>query len=449
MKTEIKRALKDSKNRVLLGNIGGTVLIKGLSVVISLFATPAYIAYFCDNAVLGVWYTLVAALNWILTFDFGVGNGLRNNLAVALASKDFVRAKQLVSTAYMAVGGLTVIGIAFGSIVILPGDWATILNYGESALHSDALRFSVLIVFIGTMLQFFLKLLTSVLFSLQKTALNNTLFLTGNVVLLLFLVLCRPDTADEALIGLSIAQVIAVNLPLLAGSIWFFLGQGRDFAPSLQYWTKSAIKDVLGLGSIFFVVQIAFLFINSTNEYLITILYGTAPVVDYQVYYKCFFLISTIFMLAVQPIWSAMTVAITENRKSWVIKVYKLFCVGAAIATAFALVLASLFPYIVSIWLGKDAIDTPYMLSVIFALLVSIILFVNCSTCIANASNRLKTQLVFSAVGAFAKVLLAIVFAALGFPWYSVVLANALALMPLLIAQVRDNNRYLKSSWEC
>ena len=154
-------------------------------------------------------------------------------------------------------------------------------------------------------------------------------------------------------------------------------------------------------------------------------------------------------MLAVQPIWSAMTVAITENRKSWVIKVYKLFCVGAAIATAFALVLASLFPYIVSIWLGKDAIDTPYMLSVIFALLVSIILFVNCSTCIANASNRLKTQLVFSAVGAFAKVLLAIVFAALSFPWYSVVLANALALMPLLIAQVRDNNRYLKSSWEC
>lgn len=445
MAVKIKNVFLNDRNRVLLGNIGGTIVIKGFSVLVSLLATPAYIVYFSDNAILGVWYTLVAALNWILTFDFGIGNGLRNNLAVALSKKDNIRAKRLVSTAYLVIAALTVVAILIGAAAIMTGDWASLLNYEGAAVNPDALKLSVLIVFIGTMIQFFLKLLTSVLFALQKTALNNLLFLTGNIALLVYLLLSRPDNASSALLGLSVAQITAINIPLLVGTIWFFAGQGRSFAPSIGFWDKSAVQDVLGLGSVFFVIQIAFLFMNSTNEYLISILYGSAPVVDYQVYYKCFFLIITVFTLAVQPVWSAMTVAIAERRFSWVKKVYSVFNLGALAATVTAALLAALFPAIVSVWLGANAIDTPSSVGVVFVLLVGVTLFVNSSTCVANASNRLKTQLVFSIVGAILKIALSFAFAALGLPWYFVVFANFLALVPLLAVQVISNVRYLSS----
>ena len=67
-----------------------------------------------------------------------------------------------------------------------------LLNYDGSSVSASYLRLSVLIVFVGTMLQFLLKLLTSVLFALQKTALNNLLFLIGNITVLLYLILVTP-----------------------------------------------------------------------------------------------------------------------------------------------------------------------------------------------------------------------------------------------------------------
>lgn len=440
---EIKGLLANRNNRVLLGNIGGTVVIKGFSVVVSLLATPAYIEYFSDNAVLGIWYTLVAALNWILTFDFGVGNGLRNKLAIALAEKDDNKAQQLVSTAYITIGLIVIAAVIAGMPIAASVDWALILNYGGSAISAEVFILSVSVVFIGTMLQFVLKLLTSVLFALQKTALNNSLFLLGNVILLVYLVVVHPQNASEALLGLSMAQVVTVNLPLLIGSVYFFSREGRSFRPSLRCWDRQAVKDVVGLGGAFFIVQIAFLFINSSNEYLITLLYESSAVVDYQVYYKCFFLIITVFTLAVQPVWSAMTVAIAEGRYTWVKKVYAVFNFGAAVATVLAVVLALVFPEVVSIWLQDNAIETPISVSLIFALLVSVTLFVNSSTCVANASNRLKPQIVFSVFGAGLKIALSVVFARLGFPWESIVLANSAVLIPLLIGQVFANCRYL------
>ena len=448
MQFSLNTVLQDGKNRVLLGNIGGTVVIKGFSVLISLLATPAYISYFNDNVVLGLWFTLVAALNWILTFDFGVGNGLRNNFAIAVANGDTAHAKKLVSTAYISIGLLMLMAILIGSFAIMTADWASLLNYDGGAVSARVLQLSVLIVFFGIMLQFLLKLLTSVLFALQKTALNNLLFLFGNIGILVFLLVVKPTDGNTALLGLSIAQVVAVNLPLFFGTVWYFCGQGKEYAPSFAYWDKCAVRDVLGLGSAFFVVQIAFLFINSTNEYLITALYGSAPVVDYQIYYKCFFLIITVFTLAVQPIWSAMTVAIVEHRFAWVKKVYALFNAGALIATAAAVLLAILFPTVVNIWLRSNAIETPMAVSVMFVLLVGITLFVNSSTCVANASNHLKPQLIFSVIGAVVKVVASVGFSELGCPWYFVVLANCLALVPLLFAQVIVNYKYLSSAQE-
>ena len=99
--SRMRRVVEKFKSNVLFRNIGGTFAIKGASVVVQLLSVPAYISYFGDDGLLGVWYTLIAALNWILIFDFGVGNGLRNNLSKALAAKDFENAKRLVSTAYI------------------------------------------------------------------------------------------------------------------------------------------------------------------------------------------------------------------------------------------------------------------------------------------------------------------------------------------------------------
>ena len=93
--------LKSKTNKSLLINIFSSYLVKGLGVLCSLISMPLFLKYFNDQMILGVWFTMLSVLNWILVFDMGIGNGLRNHLTKALAKKDFQSAKQLVSSSYV------------------------------------------------------------------------------------------------------------------------------------------------------------------------------------------------------------------------------------------------------------------------------------------------------------------------------------------------------------
>lgn len=442
----IRAVFAKIRGSVLFRNIGGTFVIKGASVIVQLLSIPAYITYFNNDAVLGVWYTLVAALNWILVFDFGVGNGLRNNLSKALAEGDVQCGKRLVSTAYIFMGGLALAFVVIGEAVILSVDLESVLNFHSEQLAPETLQFAVSVVYVGIVVQFWLKLLTSVLYSMQKTALNNFLFLLGNVILLLWVLFARFEDVNDCLIAMSLVQILGINLPLLVCTLVLFLGSFRSIAPAPSSFDRSAVGLVVGLGVEFFIIQIALLVINSTNEYLITYLYDSSDVLNYQVYYKWFFAIVTVFSLIVQPVWSAMTVAWHERRIGWVVDAYRKFNIVALFGSAGAFCLALVFPWLIRVWLGEGLVTATVGVGFVFAFWVSVTLFVNSSTCVSNATSHLRTQIVFTVLAAILKIPLSMMFHRLGLGWESVMLANGLVLLPLLAGQTITNRALLRSA---
>ena len=90
-------------------NMAGAVMVKGGALVISLFTMPAYMRFFQNQEVLGLWFTVLSVLNWILTFDLGVGNGLRNHLTTAFALNDRKAAQQCISSAYVTIGATALV----------------------------------------------------------------------------------------------------------------------------------------------------------------------------------------------------------------------------------------------------------------------------------------------------------------------------------------------------
>ena len=69
----------------VLKNIANAVVIKGGGIIVGLLTTPAYMDYFSKNEILGIWFTILSVVTWMLNFDLGIGNGLRNRLVEEFA----------------------------------------------------------------------------------------------------------------------------------------------------------------------------------------------------------------------------------------------------------------------------------------------------------------------------------------------------------------------------
>ena len=109
----IKKIFNDSEYRLVAINICLSILFKGGSLILSLFNTRLYILYFGNDTILGGWYAILSILNWILYFDLGIGNGIRNKIVVPLERKDYSVVKKYVSTGYV------VIGVISGAIIVV------------------------------------------------------------------------------------------------------------------------------------------------------------------------------------------------------------------------------------------------------------------------------------------------------------------------------------------
>ena len=181
-----------SKDRIVYANVLGAFAVKGAALIVSLFTMPAYMRYFSDQQALGVWFTVLSVLSWILNFDLGIGNGLRNKLTAALTLKDRVSAKEYIASAYWMIGAVVAVITVVGCALLPHVNWNGVFNVDVAVVSAKTLKAVVLCAFVGIMLQFFFRLISSILYAMQKSALNNLIALVTSVLQLLF-VLVAPS----------------------------------------------------------------------------------------------------------------------------------------------------------------------------------------------------------------------------------------------------------------
>ncbi|MBP1573094.1 MAG: MATE family efflux transporter [Oscillospiraceae bacterium] len=412
-------------DRIVYKNVIGAFLVKGGALLITLFTLPAYIDFFNNDEVLGVWFTILSLLNWILNFDLGIGNGLRNHLSESLASGDNVATKKYISSAYASIGAIVLSVSALFPIVISCVDLNSVFSIDRAMVSPKSLYITLVIVFIGVMIQFWLKLINSVLYAMQKSSINNFLVLCTNTIILVVALVFPSGSNETNVIVMAVVHAVAVALPLLIASIVVFGGRLRFAIPNIKFVTKQHIKQVLSLGGMFFILQLAYMVIMSTNEFLITKTSGNAYVVEYQAYYKLFSLGSTVFALALTPIWSVITKAKAEKNYAWIEATYKRFMLLATIFAAGEFVIIPLMNPLMNIWLGEDALPSVSIFTgVLFAILGCLMIVNSVLSSITNGLGKLKIQSVCFLLGAVAKIPLSYFLVGIMNSWNGVVLSN-------------------------
>lgn len=384
-------------------NITAAFIIKGGSIIISLFLVPITIHYVSPSQY-GIWITLSSIIGWFGFFDIGFGNGLRNKFAESVAKGEHELARIYISTTYAILSIIIVIVLLLFLLINPFLNWSKILN--TSPNMSGELSTLALIVFVFFCLQFILQLITTVLTANQQPAKASLFNFFGSLLSALIILILTKTTAGN-LIYLGIVYSSTPIIILTSSSIWFYSNKYKKYAPSFKYINFGYAKDLMTLGIKFFFLQIAGIVLYQTSNIIIAQLFGSAEVTPYNIAYKYFSVIPMVMGIIMTPYWSAYTEAWIKKDINWIKNSLKRLKFLWILLTIITLIMLFFSNFIYKLWVGKEII-VPFSISFALALYVIMNAWTGIFSLFLNGSGKIKMQLYASMFGMILNIPLAI-----------------------------------------
>lgn len=395
----------ETRTKVVKHHISLTFVYKALAIGLSFLLVPLTINYL-DIEQYGIWMTLLSVMSWVAFFDIGLGNGLRNKLAEAVAVNDIRLAKTYVSTAYIAISF-----IAFLFFVILLAalpvvNWTKLFNT-TSPGNAELLKV-VFVVGFFFLFNFVLSLCNQMFYAYQEASLATMRQVLLNLIaLVLIYILIRYTSGRLLYLGACYGlSMVLSNLVL----IYYFFKKHREVIPSIKHIDLSRIREIGTLGVKFFIIQIAVLVIFATDNMIITQILGPAEVTPYNVVFKLFSVITIGHGIIVAPLWSAYTEAYAKGDFKWirdVLKKLNMLMIPIIISVLILIVFAR---DIINIWVGSE-IKFDYLLVVFMGIYVVISVWSNIYAYFVNGIGKIKPQLYSSIIAGIINIPLSVYFA--------------------------------------
>jgi len=369
-------------------NIAGSFLIKGVSIAISLVMVPMTINY-VNPSQYGIWLTLSSIIAWVSFFDIGFTNGFRNKFAIALSEGNTLLARHYVSTTYLTLSAIFVTVWILFCISNFWIDWGSILNIDNVA--ASEVSIVAIIVFTYFCMQFVLKILTTIITADQKPA-TASLIDTLSQILSLVLIFLLTKYTKGSLINLSIALSVSPIIVLVIASFWFFSHNYKAYKPSLKFAKFNYIKDLLNLGFIFFIIQIAGIIQYQTTNFLIAHYFGTYEVTSYNIAYKYFSVLGMAFSILILPFWSAVTEAYQKSDITWIIEAKNKYLKIWMLLLIFGLSMLVMSSRVYDLWIGKAVVNIPFQVSLWTFIFTISAAFTSIYVSITNGIGAIRLQ---------------------------------------------------------
>lgn len=322
--------------------------------VLSMLYVPIVLDYL-GTGLYGIWATVLNVISWVNYFDIGIGNGLRNKLSAALAKDtDDGKVKSLISSAYallsiIVLGVMAVVLVAFQFI-----DWNALLNIPE-ALCSNV-RAVIVVSFTLMCVGFVFSICKSLFFAVQEAHVVSLLGVAQQACMLVS-VLALGSFRSDRLMSVAVAYGLSALVVELVFTFVFFRKR-RPWVPSLRAYDGGMAKDVTALGLQFFIIQIASLVLSSTDNVVVSNIFGPEAVTPYSTAFKLFTVPVSLYATIVSPYWSSITARYAHGDvlgiKGNIKQMEKLLVLPAACC----FILAVAYAPITDIWLGQH-LDTP------------------------------------------------------------------------------------------
>ncbi|MEO2050423.1 MAG: MATE family efflux transporter [Flavobacteriaceae bacterium] len=382
-----------------------SIVFKFTAILISFLLVRFLLKYLEVNDY-ALWSVILSFLNWIVFFDLGIANGVKNKIAESLSNERWHDARLYISTGYISLfffsSTVFIIVLAVSSFI----DWQKLFNvieYGNGYLSK-----LVLIILFFTLSNFVLSLINAVFNAVQRASLAvANQFLTQLFSLFVVLLLSRFTKSDLHLLALGYGlSMLTSNLCL---SVWFF-NKNRNLSPRLKYFDKAKLSPVVALGLRFFFLQLTMMIILTTDRFILLQLTDREQVTSYDIVYRYFNIIFIFHALINTPLWSMYTEAYHKKDYLWIEKTMKnmIFLFGFYIVGAIVLIIVG--DVVIELWLGNIDLGLDKSNYIYMALLVLFSIFHSILAYFTNGIGKTNLQLSTSVIGALINIPLSIYF---------------------------------------
>lgn len=386
---------KDKRTILIRKNIIASFVIKGWGCFVLLLLLPLTLKCLgtYEN---GIWLTISSMLLWIEQMDIGLGNGLRNRLAINIAQDDFQEARTAISSTFAMLSIIMAITLAvILAIINSTNIWAFLNIDAQLVPNLKEVASIVTILFCSS---FVMKFTGNVYMGLQLPAVNNVMVVIGQTFVFLgtaILYLLKI----HSLMAIALVNTASPLIIYLAVYYYTFYVKYSYLRPSKNFINFSVAKELIKQGMLFFILQISGIVLFMSSNILISRFFSPDSVTPYQIAYRYFSIILLVFGIISTPYWTATTDAFARKDKQWIIKSGKRLNIITFVICLGALLMLLISDFVYKIWIGYN-VHIPWSMSITMAAYVVILIISLRYSCILNGLGKLRLQLIFTATEA-------------------------------------------------
>jgi O-antigen/teichoic acid export membrane protein len=348
-----------ARDRALTASIASSVLVKLVTVGLGAASVAISVRALGDMQ-FGVLATISTLTGLIAFADFGIGNGLMTQLAIADGQGDERRARTMVSAAFSGMLALGSLVVALGQLAAVMLPWRRIL--GAPGIDVGELRTAVAVFFVFAGLAIPAGIGQRTLIGLQRGLAANSWLLVG---------------ASASLAGVCVAAVIhpplwcfvlaSLGLPVFVAAIqsaWVLFRSHTRLRPSRTLATRASLRSLARVSGLFLALNVAVAIAYQADVVIVASTLGASSAAVYAVGLRMFGLVSGTLAGASQQIWTAAAEALARGDVTWVRSRFLRVILGTlAISVPSVVLLATMGKPLARMWVGPELIPPPELLA--------------------------------------------------------------------------------------
>jgi len=382
----------------------------------------------------GIWLTLTAVASWLVQFDIGYSNGLRNKLTKLVAKSKQKLAREYIGSSLYYFSLYTFIAmllLLFASSAIKISD---LLNFDSAS--NNYLDIAIFIIVFSSMIHLLLGITNSIAYSIHLSfipPLRNMLF--HGVILLGAIFIDSDgfnDVKHEGVYYLSLIYLSSVLISNLSTSLFLYY-KYKEVRPDFRKIDHGKFSETMKTGSGFFLLQITAVILFTSDSVMISVLLGSEYVPEYSLSNKLFLFIIMMQGFFMAPLWSLYTKMYAENEiKKIFIVLNKTLRISIGVCLLI-LPLTFFGEYILNSWVRSDELYNKSLFIALSALTMLRVFSSNFST-LFNGLGVLRFQIAHSVLAVILNIFCTVFFVKhMGFGTEGVAMGTVLAMIPYLL----------------